>query len=124
MSSFFAVFFQDMLGSVLAFPFWWYGAGFMGVLQWMKQELSFRWRSYAIGLWMKNFFAPMYGQNDWTGRLVSVVMRFVVIVGRLIGIGFETFAYGMFAIAWVFAPVIFLLLFLWSFTSGAFLTRF
>lgn len=96
----------------------------MGVLAWMKQELSFRWRSYAIGLWMKNFFAPMYGQYDWTGRIVSVFVRFFVIIGRMIAVDVEAVLYGVFAIAWVFAPVVFLLLCLWSFTSGAFLTRF
>jgi hypothetical protein len=117
----FKYFIIDLAGSVIRFPVWWYTTGFRAVVGWVTRSLSYRWKSYAFGIWARNFFVPMYGQHDVTGRLVSVFMRFVVLVGRLIAFGAETFAYLVLATVWVLAPAAFLLLFLSNFYQGAFL---
>ncbi len=62
------------------FVIWWYGAGLKNIFHWAWQELAeledhIHWKQWACAL-----FIPMYGQNDWRGRMVSVVMRFVVLV--------------------------------------------
>ena len=36
----------------------------------------------APGLWLKNILVPMYGQNDWQGRLMSFFMRLVNVIVR------------------------------------------
>jgi hypothetical protein len=66
----------DVFGSVLKFPLWWYGEGTVRVASWIMRTLTFRWRSYGFVIWIQNIFVPMYGQYDWSGRLVSFVMRF------------------------------------------------
>jgi hypothetical protein len=49
-----SVFLSDFLGSVFRFPFWWYTDGLMGVVRWVGRSLGYRWRGYAIGLWVRN----------------------------------------------------------------------
>lgn len=45
-------------------------------------DLRYRARAYGFRIWIRNFFVPMYGQHDLTGRIVSVAMRTVVLCGR------------------------------------------
>ena len=65
---------------------------------------------YGIQIWLKNFFVPMYGQTDLAGRLVSVWMRCVVLVGRLSAIAVEAVLRAIGILAWIAAPILFLLL--------------
>ena len=104
-------FFLDLAGSIVRFPVWWFGTGFVGLLGWMRRELQFRWKSYGFAIWMHNFFVPMYGQHDWTGRLVSIFMRFVVLIGRLIALAAEVLGYAALTALWLMAlPILFFLL--------------
>ncbi|MFZ2804274.1 MAG: hypothetical protein WA001_03550 [Patescibacteria group bacterium] len=110
--------FVDLLGSVVWFPVWWYTTGFMRVVARASAGLKYRSRQYGLKIWIANFFVPMYGQYDLTGRLVSVFMRFVVLVGRLVALALEAVAYAVLIAAWVMAPVLFLLLAVSSFIQG------
>lgn len=98
--------FSETIGSILQFPFWWYTEGFLEAMRWCMRGLRYRWDSAGLALWMKNFFVPMYGQYDIAGRLVSVVMRFVVLIGRIIGLCVEAFGYGVILLIWLFLPVL------------------
>ncbi len=111
-------FFIDLFGSVVHFPVWWYTRGFWGVLRYFGQALSYRWTSYQFRIWLKNFFVPMYGQYDWSGRLVSVFMRFFVLLGRLIAYVIEAITYFLFIILWLIVPPLCLILFLQSLYQG------
>jgi hypothetical protein len=97
----------DVFGSVIHFPFWWYGNGLFAVVEWGRRGIVYRWRSYALGLWMRQFFVPMYHAYDWSGRLISVLVRFLVIIGRLFALALEACAYLVLIILWVFAPIVF-----------------
>ncbi|MBD3251608.1 hypothetical protein GF380_04120 [Candidatus Uhrbacteria bacterium] len=108
--------FVDLIGSVAWFPVWWYTKGLQMLLQSVFRALQYRVRAYAFGIWIKNFFVPMYGQYDWTGRLISVFMRFVVLIGRGIAITVIAWVYLLGVIAWVLLPPLALLLF---FQGGA-----
>lgn len=102
----------DTAGSLLRFPIWWYGEGLIKILVWIRQKLVYRLRAYGFGLWLRNFFVPMYGQYDIAGRVVSVFMRFIVLVGRAIAFLAEAFAYSMLLLAWVVLPALSLIFFL------------
>lgn len=110
--------FVDLLGSIAWFPVWWYSTGMMKVLHSVRDTLNYRVRSYAFAIWIKNFFVPMYGQYDIAGRLVSVLMRFVVLVGRSIAIVVEALVYLLGIVAWAVAPIIFFLLAITGFLHG------
>lgn len=96
----------DELGSVFHFPVWWYGRGFFELVKWLQQGLIYRWKKYALGLWLRNILVPMYGEYTLAGRLMSFFMRVVVIIGRLIALVFEAWAYLVLLLGWLLAPLI------------------
>lgn len=104
--------FIDLLGSVAWFPVWWYTKGLLMVANSAFNALRYRARAYSFVIWIKNFFVPMYGEYDWTGRLISVFMRFVVLIGRSIALVVEAMVYAAGLVVWVLAPAVALLLFL------------
>lgn len=89
-------------------------------MNWMRRELEYRVRAYAFRVWIKNFFVPMYGQHDWTGRIISVFMRFFVLIGRAIALVIEALLYAVFIVIWALAPIVTALLCVTSFVRGAF----
>lgn len=98
--------FVDFLGSFAWFPFWWYTIGFRRFAFWCRLQLQYRMRQYSFRVWMRNFFVPMYGQYDWTGRLVSFFMRGVVLIGRGIAFFIEAVVYLFALLIWLFLPPI------------------
>lgn len=96
----------ETAGSVIRFPYWWYTDGLSKTVQWVANSLMYRWRSYAIGIWSRNMFVPMYGQYDLTGRLVSFFMRFIILILRSVGFVAEALAYGVLLVVWCLAPVL------------------
>jgi len=105
------LFLSETFGSIIRFPFWWYTEGLIEAVRWCARGLRYRWESAGIMVWVRNFFVPMYGQYDFAGRLVSVVIRFFVLIGRLIAIVFETMGYALILTAWLLLPLISLILF-------------
>ncbi len=101
--------FVDLLGSVVWFPAWWYTEGLTMVVRKILSALRYRARAYSFSIWIKNFFVPMYGQYDITGRLVSVLMRTVVLIGRLIAIVIEAIFYLVGLLIWPALPPVALL---------------
>jgi len=72
----------QIIGEVLYFPIWWYSVGFARQTKyifrlWLGQE-----ESLGFSVWAKNIFTPMYGQHDWSGRLISFFVRLVQVIGR------------------------------------------
>lgn len=108
-------FLSETIGSVLRFPMWWYTDGLMKLGKWIVQELEYRWKAYSFTIWIKNLFVPMYGQYDWSGRLVSFIMRVVVLIGRGIALVVEACAYLLLSVAYVFAPPLALIMAAYSF---------
>lgn len=113
-------FLLEWVGSVLRFPFWWYGTGFFGVLGWAQRGIAYRFRASAFSLWLKHFFVPMYGQHDWAGRLVSVVMRFVVLIWRCVVMIAETIAYALAVFLWLLVPLFVAFFLIVNLLQGAF----
>lgn len=97
----------ELLTSIVWFPVWWYTTGLRRVTERAVEALRYRVESYSFRVWLKNFFVPMYGQTDITGRLVSVFMRFVVLIGRSIALFVEALIYLAGLFAWTLAPFIF-----------------
>lgn len=94
----------DLLGSIVWYPVWWYTKGLQKVVRAVLHQLEYRSRSYAFAIWIRNFFVPMYGQYDWSGRLISVFMRFFVILGRCIAITVEALVYAAGILLWIIVP--------------------
>jgi len=61
-----------------------------------------RQEQLAIDVWLKNLFVPMYGQYDFTGRLISFFVRFVQIIGRIVIMAI----WGIILFAWLFVWIL------------------
>lgn len=70
----------DVFGSFLYLPLWWYTGGLARTARFCVGSFVGLARSYGVAIWFKNLFVPMYGQRDVFGRVISVVLRLVVIV--------------------------------------------
>ncbi len=100
----------ETVGSIIWFPFWWYSKGVTQLVHYFFQTLSYRVKSYSFTIWIQNFFNPMYGQQDMTGRIVSVFMRFFVILFRFIALCVEAMLYGVATLLWLTLPFSFMVL--------------
>ena len=72
----------QILGEILYFPIWWYSIGFIRRIKVSWSFLRDREISLGFSVWAKNIFAPMYGQRDFAGRLISFLVRLVQIIAR------------------------------------------
>lgn len=104
MSALPSLFAQEAVG-IARFPLWWYGAGFFSVLKWIQEDLRLEWGRLGVRLWIRSWLRPMYGASDLLGRLISVVMRTVMIVGRSLWWLIRAGVYGLGALAWLAWPI-------------------
>lgn len=95
----------EFLIDIVRFPIWWYTGGLFRVGKGMWNMLREANMTLAPGLWLKNIFVPMFGQTDWQGRLTSIFMRTVNIIGRGIALIFVTILYAGIFLMWVFFPL-------------------
>lgn len=66
----------------LYFPLWWYGAGFLKTLRGVLNFYRGQEASLGFSIWLKNIFVPMYGQQDFTGRIISFFIRLIQVIYR------------------------------------------
>lgn len=77
-------FFKDFLGDFVAFPLWWYSRGTVRVIQFILEHAGRMAQTLSLKIWVKNLFVPMYAQYDIAGRIISFVLRIVVLIYRFI----------------------------------------
>lgn len=73
----------DFIREILYFPLWWYSRGLLRVYKAVLRSINNEAKNLALKIWMANLFTPMYGQYDWQGRIISFVLRIVILIGRL-----------------------------------------
>jgi len=96
----------QLLRDLIYFPLWWYSVGLYKRLQWCLVFCADWWRGLALGTWIKYLFVPMYGQNDFAGRLISFLMRSFQIVIRLMAFLFWIMVALGIIVIWLLAPLI------------------
>jgi hypothetical protein len=83
----------EIIGDILYFPIWWYSRGLVDAVMGLANFLSNKQKAWALLVWIKNIFKPMYAQRDWQGVLISIFMRLVQIFFRaIIMLGWSLFA--------------------------------
>ena len=95
----------EFLFDLVYFPLWWYTGGVLYAGKFCFHLLQDGNMNLAPGLWLKNMFVPMFGQRDFQGRLMSIFMRFVNFVGRLIALFFWFFVCLVLFCVWLIIPV-------------------
>lgn len=95
----------DFFLDILYFPVWWYTAGFMRLAKRLAYAVEDMNTSLAPGLWLKFMFVPMFGQRDFQGRIMSLFMRIVNIIGRGVALAVYVAAVLCLLTIWVVFPV-------------------
>jgi len=101
----------DFFLDIVYFPVWWYTAGAKQIFLKCGRAIQQTNRQMAPGLWLKNLFVPMFGQTDWQGRLMSVFMRFVNVIGRSIGLFVWSIFILLLFFLWLLFPLVVSLMF-------------
>lgn len=73
---------REMLYLIL----WWYTIGLRETFGKLLRSISGSIQYFGVDVWSKNLFVPMYGDESVTGRAISFIVRFAVLVFRSLGV--------------------------------------
>ncbi len=73
----------------LTFPLWWYTVGLGVVWDRCIQQFRYGLKKTAFRLFLRNLRHPLYGDYTRSGRIISFFLRIVLIIGKLILLGFR-----------------------------------
>ncbi len=97
----------DVLLDFLYLPVWWYSKGLLQILSWIGGCIRYVNGLTGLGLWTKSLFKPMYGERSFQGRIVSFVMRIVVLVWKLLSFGICLIVLLLLLVGWlIFLPAV------------------
>lgn len=96
----------DWIGEILYFPVWWYSQGLVKILLYFVNSIKSTNRNLALTLLLRNFFRPMFGVQDRSGRIISLFMRLILILGRLLAFFLLVFFYVLVVVFWLILPVV------------------
>ncbi|RMD58738.1 hypothetical protein D6821_02845 [Candidatus Parcubacteria bacterium] len=97
---------KETIGSFLFFPSWWYTVGLWQVINGLQNFLAEQEKALALRVWIKNIFRPMYGQRDWQGIAISIVMRIIQIILRSIVMALWTALALVLLGVWIILPLL------------------
>ena len=86
-------------------PIWWYSKGTIRAFKFCRHLLAVGNKNLVPILWLKNIFVPMFGQNDWQGKIVSFFVRLANVVGRSLALLIWFFIVVLLLLVWLFLPV-------------------
>jgi hypothetical protein len=95
----------EFILDIFYFPLWWYTNGIVYAVNGAQNALSTANTNLAPFMWLKNLFVPMFGQHDFQGRMVSVIMRFLNFIFRGIALFIWTLIVFVLLLAWVLVPL-------------------
>lgn len=98
--------FGEVIGDFIYAPVWWYTRGFLKFLGILRDHLHDFERSLGLKLWVRSLGKPMYGQYDIAGKIISFLMRMVVLFGRFIAFVVYFIFIVIIALAWLAVPLI------------------
>lgn len=90
---------------ILYAPLWWYTGGIAYAINTAQNAVSAANTNLAPFMWLKNLFVPMFGQHDFQGRMVSVIMRFLNFIVRGVALFLWTVCVLGLLLLWVLVPL-------------------
>ena len=72
------------LAELAVAPLWWYTGGLLKVVRWWLQQLAEGAKRLSLRVLLSHWLQPMYGQYDTAGRIISFVLRTVVILWHVL----------------------------------------
>jgi len=86
--------FAGGIKNIFYFPVWWYSRGLKNRVIDVTQGIRGLARSLALKIMFTHLFSPMFGETSFSGRVISFVMRCLILVWR-------TFLFILGAAAWL-----------------------
>lgn len=93
---------------VIYFPYWWYTKGLARVANFCLSTVISYARNIGFVIWLKHLFKPMYGDYTWEGRIISVFMRFLILIYKLINLVVRSVIMLVIFLGWVLLPILIL----------------
>jgi len=76
----------QIIREIFLIPVWWYTHGLSLTFGKLFGSIHGSVRFFSVDVWAKNLFVPMYGDESFTGRAISFLVRFVVLIVRSLGV--------------------------------------
>jgi len=108
---------------ILYFPVWWYTKGLSRIVSYCIENLVKHERRLALRIWLQHLFKPMYGDYTKEGRIISFMMRVVVLLAKLVLIVFWVIYTGAVFILWLVIPLILIYYLLFQLFNAPFFDR-
>lgn len=115
--------FVEVVFDILYFPIWWYTKGLSRMANYCLEILIKSSRKLALRIWLQHMFTPMYGDYTKEGRIISFLMRIVVLVFKLIMMVFWTIYVFLIFFAWLIIPLLFIYFILFQIFNIPFFDR-
>ena len=98
--------FVDIILDFFYWPVWWYTVGLKNALLFCVRQIFDTWRALALRIWLINIFTPMYGDRSVLGRIISFVMRIVILIWRMVWMTLWIMIILALLAIWIGAPVL------------------
>jgi len=98
--------FGELLGDFVYAPVWWYTRGFLRLLGKLRDKLKNFIKVLGLKIWIKNLGKPMYGRYDFTSKLISLLMRIVVLFARIFALLFYILWLLIWIMIWILVPIL------------------
>lgn len=99
---------QEFTSDILYFPKWLFFEGVQRTLRNTKHWLRWYSQKNSLPTLIKNIGQPMYGQNDWQGRIISFFVRFFHLIALLLGFLCWTIGVLFMMVLWFALPLLLL----------------
>lgn len=108
----FGEFFAEFIFDFVKFPWWWYSGGLVSLLSWCGQSWRETRQRIGLGFFVRYFFQPMYQDYSIQGRLISLVMRTILTIVKLVRFVLAGLYYVVIILGWLLLlPVCLLMIF-------------
>ncbi|MBI4281126.1 hypothetical protein HY628_02935 [Candidatus Uhrbacteria bacterium] len=98
--------FGEVLGEFFFIPVWWYSRGFLRLSRHLGRAGREFEKSIGFRFWLRTIGKPMYGQRDVAGKIISFLMRLVVLAAKFFALaGYAVFLIVL-ALLWLAAPLV------------------
>ena len=115
--------FVEVIFDILYFPIWWYTKGLVRITSYCAEKLVGAARRLALRIWLKHMFTPMYGDYTKEGRIISFLMRIIVLIFKLVMILFWAVYVFVVFILWLTIPLLFIYFILFQIFNLPFFDR-
>jgi len=97
----------EVLWDIIYFPIWWYTKGLKRVFDYCIRSASeFYHRKLALKIWLSSMFKPMYGDYTKEGRIISIMMRLIILGVRLVMLVIWLVVLVLLFISWLILPIL------------------